>query len=131
MTEALYNEFKADHDHLYLYHGQLDADKKDLVFEKWIKGDYALLFCTSGFGVGMDYDRVSLVVHYEGIWNLVDFVQESGRAGRDNQSARSLVLLRVNWTPDSGRMVAQDAKAILEYTRSFFSFFVDTISYQV
>ncbi|KAK9329323.1 hypothetical protein V1520DRAFT_279501, partial [Lipomyces starkeyi] len=44
--------------------------------------EFALLFCTNGFGVGIDYGNVTVVVHYDGISNLLDFVQESGRAGR-------------------------------------------------
>ncbi|KAK9357804.1 P-loop containing nucleoside triphosphate hydrolase protein, partial [Lipomyces starkeyi] len=100
MTEDLYNDFSADHDRIYFYHGQLKTEQKALVFEKWIKGDFALLFCTSGFGVGIDYGSVTLAIHYEGFWNLLDFMQESGRVGRNNKPARSLVLMRANWSPN-------------------------------
>ncbi|KAK9482968.1 P-loop containing nucleoside triphosphate hydrolase protein [Lipomyces starkeyi] len=99
MTEDLYNDFSVDQDRIYFYHGQLKTEQKALVLQKWINGDFALLFCTSGFGVGIDYGSVTLAIHYEGFWNLLDFAQESGRVGRNNRLARSLVLLRDNWSP--------------------------------
>ncbi|KAK9349563.1 P-loop containing nucleoside triphosphate hydrolase protein [Lipomyces doorenjongii] len=115
VTEDMYKYFKADMKRVSFYHGQLQAEIKAETFEKWIKGEFALLFCTSGFGVGIDYGSVTLVIHYDGIWNLLDFVQESGRAGRNNAPARSLVLLRTNWNPNSNRMVAGEAQAVVEY----------------
>ncbi|KAK9241156.1 hypothetical protein V1525DRAFT_323316, partial [Lipomyces kononenkoae] len=80
--EALYNDFKGEHGSLYLCHGQLGAG-----------GYYALLFCTSGFELVSITTVLGWFSNYEGIWNLVDFVQESCPAGRDHKPTRSLVLL--------------------------------------
>ncbi|KAK9241523.1 P-loop containing nucleoside triphosphate hydrolase protein, partial [Lipomyces tetrasporus] len=92
-TEELYDGIKSKFDTTYYYHGQLDESVKKIVLDKWIAGEYKLVFCTSGFGVGIDYGSVALVIHYGGMWQLVDFVQESGRAGRDGNQAQSSVLL--------------------------------------
>ncbi|CCG85037.1 protein of unknown function, partial [Taphrina deformans PYCC 5710] len=48
---------------------------------------------TSGLGTGLDYASVRLVVHVEEPYSLIDFAQESGRAGRDGQKAESLIVL--------------------------------------
>ncbi|KAK9326923.1 P-loop containing nucleoside triphosphate hydrolase protein [Lipomyces starkeyi] len=115
MTEDLYNDFSVDQDRIYFYHGQLKTEQQSTLFDKWIKGDFALLFCTSEFSVGIDYGSVTLAIHYEGFWNRLDFAQESGRVGRNNKPARSLVLLRANWSPNLEYMLAQDAQPVLEY----------------
>ncbi|KAK9367147.1 hypothetical protein V1509DRAFT_567539 [Lipomyces kononenkoae] len=77
-AEELYQEFSDEMDNVEYYHGQRSAAEKAKVFERWIAGETPLLFCTSGFGVGIDYGSVTLlVIHYDGLWNLLDFVQES------------------------------------------------------
>ncbi|CCG85124.1 putative helicase hus2 [Taphrina deformans PYCC 5710] len=48
---------------------------------------------TSGLGTGLDYASVRLVVHVEEPYSLIDFAQESGRAGRDGQKAKSLIVI--------------------------------------
>ncbi|KAK9233802.1 P-loop containing nucleoside triphosphate hydrolase protein [Lipomyces kononenkoae] len=114
-VENLFGRFALDIDGLYFYHGKLNADEKAAILTKWLTGRYKLLFCTSGFGVGIDYGDVRLVIHYDGIWNLLNFVQESGRAGRNQKAARSVVLLRKSWTPDYQRMPPNDAQEVDEY----------------
>ncbi|KAK9364317.1 P-loop containing nucleoside triphosphate hydrolase protein, partial [Lipomyces kononenkoae] len=114
-VERLFRCFTPDIDGLYFYHGKLDVDQKAAILTKWLTGGYKLLFCTSAFGVGIDYGDVRLVIHYDGIWNLLNFVQESGRAGRNNKAARSLVLLRNGWTPDYQRMPPNESQEVVEY----------------
>jgi hypothetical protein len=75
-----------------------EADKAD-VLEAWTEGGGSpFLVGTSGLGAGLDYAHVRLVLHVGEPYGLVDFVQESGRAGRDGMAAESAVLLRHEWT---------------------------------
>ncbi|KAK9318342.1 P-loop containing nucleoside triphosphate hydrolase protein [Lipomyces starkeyi] len=110
MVMELYDEFSEGHDGIGLFHGELTSDTKSDVLNKWIAGTYRLIFTTSGFGVGTHYDDVPLVIHYKGIWSLMDFVQESGRAGRNNKPAKSIVLLQNNWHPNYQNLAAVDAQ---------------------
>jgi superfamily II DNA helicase RecQ len=48
---------------------------------------------TSALSAGFDYTHVRLVMHINELDSLVDFVQESGQAGRDGKEAYSVVLL--------------------------------------
>lgn len=52
------------------------------------------LFVSAGF-YGFNYPRVRMVIHVETPWNLVDYIQGSGRSGRDSNQldALSLVIL--------------------------------------
>ncbi|KAK9357977.1 hypothetical protein V1504DRAFT_397848 [Lipomyces starkeyi] len=94
---------------------QLPAEKLAEVFEKWIKGKFVLLFYTSWFRVRINYSSVTLFFHYDGIRNILDFVQEPGQAGRNSAPARLLVLLTTNWNSNFNRMVAGETQAVVEY----------------
>ncbi|KAK9341819.1 P-loop containing nucleoside triphosphate hydrolase protein [Lipomyces starkeyi] len=115
MVKSLYDEFSVEYEKIGFFHGDLTIDAKADVLHKWITGTYRLVFTTSGFGVGIHYDSVPLVIHYEGIWSLVDFVQESGRAGRNNKPAKSIVLLRNNWHPNYEKLPDADAQVIDDF----------------
>jgi superfamily II DNA helicase RecQ len=47
----------------------------------------------SVLSASFDYTYVRLVIHVNKLLSLVDFAQESSRAGRDRKEAYSLVLL--------------------------------------
>ena len=52
---------------------------------------------TSALGAGIDIPDVRLVVYVRLPQSLRDFVQESGRAGRDSQVSRSVVVVSAAW----------------------------------
>jgi len=42
---------------------------------------------------GFDYSFIRAVIHFQSAYSIIDFAQESDRAGRDNQSAKSVVFI--------------------------------------
>jgi len=56
-----------------------------------------VLVCSSIVGVGVDIPGVHDVWHFGMPWNLIDYVQETGRAGRDGTDAFSHLL---TWNDD-------------------------------
>lgn len=50
------------------------------------------MVATSAFGAGIDYPRVRLIVHIDRSGSLVDYAQETGRAGRDGGGATCISL---------------------------------------
>ncbi|KAG5912695.1 hypothetical protein E4U61_000150, partial [Claviceps capensis] len=52
---------------------------------------------TSSLGTGVSYKDVVLTVHVGMPYGLIDFAQESGRAGRDGEAVASFILLEKNW----------------------------------
>lgn len=68
-----------------------NSQRRELV-QGWTQGSIKLLFCTSGFGQGVDDADVRLVVLTGAPWNTLDLVQQAGRAGRDGQTARVVML---------------------------------------
>lgn len=67
------------------FNGKMESNEKVENQEAFIRGDVQIIVATSAFGMGVDKSDVQLVVHYEISDSLENYVQEAGRAGR-NQS---------------------------------------------
>lgn len=65
------------------YHGKMDAKEKSENQDAFIAGAVNIMVATSAFGMGVDKKDVGMVVHYEISDSLENYVQEAGRAGRD------------------------------------------------
>lgn len=110
------------------YHGQMDKQEKNENQDAFIKGDVKIIVATSAFGMGVDKRDVGMVIHFEISDSLENYIQEAGRAGRDeNISADCYVLyndedlsnhfILLNQTKLSIQEIQQIWKAIKEITR--------------
>ena len=52
-----------------------------------------VVFATMTLGMGVDFKNLDYIIHYGAPRSLEDYIQESGRAGRDHQQSRS----RIYW----------------------------------
>ena len=78
---------KADH-----FHAGLPPETKKTVQESFINGDLRAIVATNAFGMGIDKPDVRLVIHADIPGSLENYLQEAGRAGRDQQAARCVLL---------------------------------------
>ncbi|WP_433835773.1 RecQ family ATP-dependent DNA helicase [Flavobacterium anhuiense] len=110
------------------YHGKMDKKEKTENQNLFLNGDTQIMVATSAFGMGVDKKDVGLVIHYEISDSLENYVQEAGRAGRDeNISADCFVLFNeedlskhfilLNQTKLSIKEIQQIWKAIKDITR--------------
>lgn len=75
------------------YNGKMDTDEKIENQEAFINNKIQVMVATSAFGMGVDKKDIKLVIHYDISGSLEDYIQESGRAGRDpNMEAECYVL---------------------------------------
>ena len=75
-----------------LYHSDLTEDEKKTNTDQWRSGAKKVMGCTSGFGNGIDYPDVVLVVTFMGSHSLICYSQEAGRGGRGGRWCRCVVL---------------------------------------
>lgn len=74
------------------FHGGLQPETKKTVQESFISGELRVITATNAFGMGIDKPDVRLVVHADIPGSLENYLQEAGRAGRDQQRARCVLL---------------------------------------
>ncbi len=74
------------------FHAGLPPETKKNVQQSFISGELRVIVATNAFGMGIDKPDVRLVVHADIPGSLENYLQESGRAGRDQQTARCVLL---------------------------------------
>jgi ATP-dependent DNA helicase RecQ len=110
------------------YHGKMDVKEKTANQDAFIKGEIQIMVATSAFGMGVDKKDIGMVIHYEISDSLENYIQEAGRAGRDqNIVADCFVLFNeedlgkhfilLNQTKLSIKEIQQIWKAIKDITR--------------
>ncbi len=78
------------------YHAGLSFDNRKNIQEKWIKNQFRIIVATSSFGMGINKQDVRLVINFSLPPNIETYYQQSGRAGRDNKKAFSILLFDEN-----------------------------------
>ena len=83
VTELLADRLCKDGYRARAYHGKMENKQKSANQDLFSRGDVDVMVATSAFGMGVDKADVGLVVHYQISNSLENYVQEAGRAGRD------------------------------------------------
>jgi ATP-dependent DNA helicase RecQ len=78
------------------YHGRLSVPDKRRVQEAFIADELSVICATNAFGMGIDKENVRLVIHADIPGSLENYLQEAGRAGRDNKEADCFLLYDEN-----------------------------------
>ncbi|EED17281.1 DNA helicase, putative [Talaromyces stipitatus ATCC 10500] len=91
-------------------------EEKAQTLETWRNGNPNWIVATSAFEMGIDHPRVRLVIHLGAPSSLIDFTQEAGRLGRDQQGGRSIILLPPSWSVSKssrpGHAISSDVQAM-------------------
>ena len=80
-------DISADH-----FHAGLPPETRKSVQQCFIEGELRVIAATNAFGMGIDKPDVRLVVHADIPGSLENYLQEAGRAGRDREAARCVLL---------------------------------------
>ena len=112
------------------YHGKMPVSEKTVNQNAFISGEVQVMVATSAFGMGVDKKDVGMVIHYEISDSLENYIQEAGRAGRDenlvpmadcfvlfNEEDLGKHFILLNQTKLSIKEIQQVWKAIKEITK--------------
>ena len=78
------------------YHGGLTTAEKQVAFDNWMNEVAPIIVATNAFGMGIDKANVGLVIHYNLPTSIENYIQETGRAGRNQQKSFAALLYHEN-----------------------------------
>ncbi|WP_425316070.1 RecQ family ATP-dependent DNA helicase [Stutzerimonas chloritidismutans] len=74
------------------FHAGLEPHEKKDIQDAFKSGELKIIVATNAFGMGVDKSDIRLVVHADIPGSLENYLQEAGRAGRDQGEARCVLL---------------------------------------
>ena len=78
-----------------IYHGQLSPAMKKQVYDRFAASrpeDELMLLATNAFGMGVDKSDIRYIIHAQVPGSVEAYYQEVGRAGRDGERSRCVLL---------------------------------------
>lgn len=74
------------------YHGGLTFNEKKEAYNNWLNEKTSIMVATNAFGMGIDKENVSTIIHTNLPYSLENYMQEAGRAGRNGTEAMSVIM---------------------------------------
>ena len=81
-----------------VYHSKLQKHDRNSVQELFMHEAIRAVVATNAFGLGIDKSNIRFVVHYDLPGSVEAYTQEAGRAGRDGDLSRCILLYRMSDT---------------------------------
>lgn len=76
------------------YHAGMEGGERIRNASSWLEDKVNVICCTNAFGMGIDKKGVRFVIHLTLPSSLEDYIQESGRGGRDGDYCSCVLLFR-------------------------------------
>lgn len=95
-TQEISNFLNANGFKSCFYHGGLSIKEKENTYQNWMREITPIIVSTNAFGMGIDKSNVGVVVHFDLPFSLENYIQESGRAGRNDKKSFAVLLKNDN-----------------------------------
>lgn len=79
-------------DSVNYYHGGMEQEQRMLIQQQFISGQLKMICATSAFGMGVNKADVRYVIHFHMPSTMEAYLQEIGRAGRDQKQSVAILL---------------------------------------
>ena len=93
-VEQLHAALTEQGESVTLYHGRLGARERQHNQDRFMEGEARLMVATNAFGMGIDKADIRFIIHFQMPANLEAYYHESGRAGRDGETANCILLFQ-------------------------------------
>ena len=78
------------------YYGSLDSNYKSNALNNYKNHITDIMICTNAFGMGVDVPDIRYVIEYDLPASIEDFLQQTGRASRDNKYGEGILFFNKN-----------------------------------
>jgi ATP-dependent DNA helicase RecQ len=95
-TQEIANFLNANHFKSSFYHGGLPLKEKEIAYQNWMSETTPIMVATNAFGMGIDKPNVGIVIHFDLPFSIENYIQESGRAGRNEKKSFAVLLKNEN-----------------------------------
>ena len=75
------------------YHAGMSRNERMAAQQRFISGEWEVLCATTAFGMGIDMPDIRRIIHDDIPDSVIDYVQQTGRAGRDGKIAHCILML--------------------------------------
>ncbi|MCK5673210.1 MAG: ATP-dependent DNA helicase RecQ, partial [Spirochaetales bacterium] len=101
-------------ENIFFFHAGLERDEKTKIQDWFYTSTDGILVATIAFGMGIDKKDIRTVIHMEPSLTVEAYLQESGRAGRDTQKSKAIMLISKDDIPNKKQKDNPGNPTILE-----------------